>query len=436
MEILKRVILGLRKIPRSPGSFQAESLVTLSDRDISEDTSSEEKLIMASLDESGNGVSLRKSSTGDRLLLGPIFLAIALVFVALFFTNQSTVKAENERVVTIFYDGTEKTIVTSAPTIAESLERAGVGLNKYDSVEPALDTQLVASSYSVNVYRARPVTVVDGLTRSVVLTPHTSARKIAEAVGVKVYDEDLLQLSRIDDFLQEGGVGLKLDIKRSTPVKMILFGKKVDARTQAATIGELLTEKGFSLTDGDKVWPNPDTKIEAGITLAIYRTGQLEIKEEPVTFETERILDKDREVGYREVKEKGTPGKRFVIYGFETVDGKKIKKELHSYVMVKPIKQVEVIGVKSEGFAGGFGEALAQLRSCEAGGNYDRNSGNGYYGAYQFSISTWAGNGGYIYPNEAPPSLQDAAATALYERRGWQPWPGCTAKLGLQDIYR
>ena len=30
-----------------------------------------------------------------------------------------------------------------------------------------------------------------------------------------------------------------------------------------------------------------------------------------------------------------------------------------------------------------------RLRNCEAGGRYDRNSGNGYYGAYQMSAGTW-----------------------------------------------
>jgi hypothetical protein len=32
---------------------------------------------------------------------------------------------------------------------------------------------------------------------------------------------------------------------------------------------------------------------------------------------------------------------------------------------------------------------LLDLRTCESGGNYQRNSGNGYYGAYQFLIGTW-----------------------------------------------
>ncbi len=32
---------------------------------------------------------------------------------------------------------------------------------------------------------------------------------------------------------------------------------------------------------------------------------------------------------------------------------------------------------------------LAKLRQCESGGNYRTNTGNGYFGAYQFDRSTW-----------------------------------------------
>lgn len=77
------------------------------------------------------------------------------------------------------------------------------------------------------------------------------------------------------------------------------------------------------------------------------------------------------------------------------------------------------------------GDAWSALRMCEAGGNYARNSGNGYYGAYQFDISTWNNFGGYARPDLAPASVQDAKAQDTQARRGWSPWPGCARKLGL-----
>lgn len=76
--------------------------------------------------------------------------------------------------------------------------------------------------------------------------------------------------------------------------------------------------------------------------------------------------------------------------------------------------------------------SLAQLRQCEASGNYATNTGNGYYGAYQFDLGTWRGLGLKGLPSEATPEVQDAAAATLHDQRGWAPWPTCSARLGLR----
>lgn len=74
---------------------------------------------------------------------------------------------------------------------------------------------------------------------------------------------------------------------------------------------------------------------------------------------------------------------------------------------------------------------FARLRQCESGGNYRANTGNGYYGAYQFDLRTWRGQGFSGYPHQAAPATQDRAAQQLQADRGWQPWPACARKLGL-----
>ena len=79
----------------------------------------------------------------------------------------------------------------------------------------------------------------------------------------------------------------------------------------------------------------------------------------------------------------------------------------------------------------GGSDAWAQLRFCEAGGDYTKNTGNGYYGAYQYNLSTWGNYGGYARPDLAPPEVQDAKARETQSRRGWSPWPACARKLGL-----
>jgi len=83
----------------------------------------------------------------------------------------------------------------------------------------------------------------------------------------------------------------------------------------------------------------------------------------------------------------------------------------------------------------GMNPTLAQdfagIRNCESGGVYTLNTGNGYYGAYQFSASTWTGLGEGGLPNEAAPQVQDSAAYKLYQQSGWGSWPACAASLGL-----
>ncbi len=74
----------------------------------------------------------------------------------------------------------------------------------------------------------------------------------------------------------------------------------------------------------------------------------------------------------------------------------------------------------------------ASLRDCESSGRYDINTGNGYYGAYQFDLPTWRSVGGTGYPNEASPAEQDYRALYLYRMRGWSPWT-CARIRGLVE---
>ncbi|MBP2471759.1 hypothetical protein JOF53_000631 [Crossiella equi] len=73
-----------------------------------------------------------------------------------------------------------------------------------------------------------------------------------------------------------------------------------------------------------------------------------------------------------------------------------------------------------------------RLRHCESTDRYDTNTGNGYYGAYQFDLPTWRSVGGSGYPHQASPAEQDYRALYLYRMRGWQPWE-CAGKLGFRD---
>ncbi len=68
---------------------------------------------------------------------------------------------------------------------------------------------------------------------------------------------------------------------------------------------------------------------------------------------------------------------------------------------------------------------LQAIAACESGGDYSTNTGNGFYGAYQFTQETWASVGGTGNPAAASPAEQDRRAAMLYAQSGSSPWPVC-----------
>ena len=86
-------------------------------------------------------------------------------------------------------------------------------------------------------------------------------------------------------------------------------------------------------------------------------------------------------------------------------------------------------GSSGGGHAGGVWLAL---RRCESSDNYSENTGNGFYGAYQFSQATWSGLGFPGRPDQGSPAMQDQAAMTLQAQSGWGQWPACASALGLK----
>ena len=73
-----------------------------------------------------------------------------------------------------------------------------------------------------------------------------------------------------------------------------------------------------------------------------------------------------------------------------------------------------------------------RIAMCESGGNWAINTGNGYYGGLQFSLSSWRAVGGSGYPHQASKSEQISRAESLLAIQGWGAWPACSSKLGLR----
>jgi resuscitation-promoting factor RpfA len=112
-------------------------------------------------------------------------------------------------------------------------------------------------------------------------------------------------------------------------------------------------------------------------------------------------------------------------------------------VLLAAAKVVVVLGV-CLGALGGVAAFLApsasaapesawdRLAQCESGGNWQINTGNGYYGGLQFSLRTWRAFGGTGMPHQASKAQQIAVAERTLAVQGWNAWPSCSRKAGVR----
>ncbi len=254
------------------------------------------------------------------------------------------------RLVTIHDRGNDTVILTKGTTVGDALKQANISVDTNDAVEPAVSEKLAGKDFSVNIYRARPVIVVDGETRQKIITPYQTADQITKSVGITLYPEDKTTLTRTDNIVAEGA-GLQLTITRATPFNFTLYGATTVARTQAKTVGEMLKEKGISLGKDDRVSLDPSTPITANMALRVWREGKQTVTvSEDVNFDTQTIQDGDQYIGYHAIQTPGVKGSRNVTYEVMIQDGKEVgRTEIASITTVEPQKQIEVVGTKYRG---------------------------------------------------------------------------------------
>ena len=269
----------------------------------------------------------------------------------------------------------EISLLSRASTVAEALAEAGIALGDSDTITPELTTTLTGVPLSIRIGRAMPTAIFEGeaeITRSDA-APGTPV-EILQRLGIPLGPSDLVTSSISTLFTETGLIGQRLQIER-----------------REATSTEV---------------------IPSGV---------------------ERRNDSTLAVGSESVLRPGVAGAKRLTYRYQGRERLVISEEVISPAIPAIIR----LGTKRAASANPVvtlagDDAWARLRQCEAGGNYARNSGNGYYGAYQYDLSTWNGYGGYRYASDAPPELQDQKARETQGRRGWSPWPACSRKLGLR----
>jgi uncharacterized protein YabE (DUF348 family) len=319
--------------------------------------------------------------------------------------------------VSLYVDGQKRLFATEGTTVGEILDRAGVKLNAHDLVEPDAKTEVPAGQFNINVYRARPVLVIDGGQSHQVRSAYQSPRLLAEDAGLNVYPEDDYKFEVIRDVVANNAIGEKVSVVRAKPFTVTVDGYTRTLRTQAKTVGEALAGAHISLGIKDSVSQPLDAPMVAGAGITITRVSEaLATLTETIPRPVKTITDPTLLKGQQSVRTEGADGQKTITYRIHYKNGIETGREQVQLVSQSaPVARVIVEGTKVlfggsveywrpqvETAAAAWGldpNMMLRIMACESRGNALSVSHfiiNGEHptGLFQYLPSTWRSAGG------------------------------------------
>lgn len=205
---------------------------------------------------------------------------------------------------------------TKKGTVREILIANNIPFGADDRVEPGLDTR-VNGGETINIYKAREITIVDGNTTTVRKTTY----------------------------------------------------KKVD---------DILKELNITLGEKDEVTPGLKSEVATVDTIKIARTGKTtETKKEVIKFETKEEKDDSKYVDEKVTKVEGKNGEKEVTYNVVREKGKEVSREVASEkVITEATAKVVVVGTKQRPAAQQQGVVAAQQSYAAPAQSYSAPGGS------------------------------------------------------------
>jgi resuscitation-promoting factor RpfB len=349
----------------------------------------------------------------------------ALVLVGLVGGSVAFFLAQKSLTVTV--DGKSRSVSTYAGTVGEVLEDEGLAPAAHDVVLPARDAE-VGDGDTVVLNRARQLELtVDGVQKDVYVTA-LSVDEALDQLGYRA-DDLVLSASRSERLPLRG---MQLSITTPKNVTLVVDGTEKVVTTTAATAGDLLAEQGVTLGQTDRTSLYPTQALLDKMRLQVYRVQVNEVTETtPIPHGRVETQDPNAYKGDETVTVPGVDGQQTTTYRVTVTDGvETARQQLSTAVATPPVDEQVTVGTKDKPTATPSADGLnwAALAKCESGGNPRAVNPAGYYGLYQFSLSTWHSVGGSGSPIDASADEQTARAQTLYARGGAGQW-GCGSHL-------
>jgi len=157
--------------------------------------------------------------------------------------NTETAVFTGQHFVTIYDHGTGETLTlkTDAGTVTDVLSRADIHIDEADIVEPSLNEILISENFRINIYRAKPAIVIDGIKQYKIMTAASTPEGIVKSAGITLLPADVVKITTLDNFL-EAGLPFAYEVVRAKSIDEIL----TELRRQGRNITTIDEEIAFT----------------------------------------------------------------------------------------------------------------------------------------------------------------------------------------------
>lgn len=360
-----------------------------------------------------------------RLLVGGLLLTLAFAGGYAIATTKT---------LTLTVDGNVMRVTTMKSHVIDVVKENGFAVDERDDLYPAAGAQ-VHNADNIVLRRSRPLQIsLDGQqSRQVWTTASTVDEALAQLAMTDTAPAAASRASRVPLS------GMALPVVSAKTVQINDGGAVRTVHLPAPNVAGLLNAAGAPLLDSDQVVPNATAPIVEGMQIQVTRNRIQRVTERiPLPPPSRRIEDPDLNRSRQIVEDPGSPGVQDVTFAVATVNGVETGRLPVANVVVTPAREAVVrVGTKpgTELPPISDGSIWDALASCEAGGNWAINTGNGFYGGVQFDQNTWERNGGLQYAPRADLATREeqiAIAQVTQQRQGWGAWPVCSGRAGVR----
>lgn len=263
--------------------------------------------------------------------------------------DNMVIRVSPPRDVTIITNGDERQFQTPLDNPWQILTSAGIAVDETDKiwVNGALADFAALPEWTVpalHIRLRRPVrlTVIDDGVQSSLLTHADSIGDVLDDAGIGLYPTD-----QVNPALDTAPAAeMVVHIKRALPLKLLIDGVTIDARSNAALVGDALVELNAPLFGLDYVRPPADTAISAGMTIEILRVTEDIVSESAaIDFAQVTQLDDSLKLDEVAVLREGRAGQQETRYRVRYENGIEVARELIESVLVEaPIDKIVAYG--------------------------------------------------------------------------------------------